>query len=222
MARYSKIILIILLSLVYLNANAKSPPPGTGTSDVPANIMIMLDNSGSMRAQVNSSNALRYPSDIATDSKGNVYILEYSYNRIKKYDSSNNLLKTIGGSGWNCNQWYDAYNFQIYNDQIYIYSRNGPRDIKILDLDGNCVTRSSRYIIPNGSQGIAVTSQFIYIKTSCSQISFYDRNNFRLLGSNSFPTSQLSCSLSMNANNSGTKLVVPNYIDMNQRFQNLN
>ena len=209
MARYSKIILIILLSLVYLNANAKSPPPGTGTSDVPANIMIMLDNSGSMRAMVNSSNALRYPSDISTDSQGNIYILEYAYNRIKKYDSSNNLLKTIGGSGWNCNQWYDAYNFQIFNDQIYIYSRNGPRDIKVLDLNGNCVRKSSRNLFSSGSEGIAVTSQFIYIKTSCSQISFYDRNNFRYLGSNSFSTSQLSCSTSMNANNAGTKLVVP-------------
>jgi hypothetical protein len=32
-------------------ANAKSPPPGTGVGDVPANIYIALDTSGSMRAR---------------------------------------------------------------------------------------------------------------------------------------------------------------------------
>ena len=49
MARLRKLIIAIFVLLVnIMEVNAKSPPPGTGTSDLPANILIMLDNSGSM------------------------------------------------------------------------------------------------------------------------------------------------------------------------------
>ena len=52
MVRQGIIILILFLGLIGSPANSKSPPPGTGTADVPANILIMLDNSGSMSARV--------------------------------------------------------------------------------------------------------------------------------------------------------------------------
>ena len=39
---------IICITSISKFAFSKSPPPGTGTADVPANILIMLDNSGSM------------------------------------------------------------------------------------------------------------------------------------------------------------------------------
>ena len=92
MVRFKQIIIILFMSLVFFNANAKNPPPGTGTADIPANILIMLDNSGSMRAMVQSSSALYYPTDMQTDSQGNIYILEYSYNRIKKYKSDGTFI----------------------------------------------------------------------------------------------------------------------------------
>ncbi len=59
----------------------------------------MLDVSGSMSATTNSSTRMYYPVDVAVDSKGNVFVAEFHYHRIKKYDSSGNLLKTIGGWG---------------------------------------------------------------------------------------------------------------------------
>ena len=45
--------IILILSFLFLNSKlfAKNPPPGTGTSDIPANNMIMLDNSGSMQGR---------------------------------------------------------------------------------------------------------------------------------------------------------------------------
>ena len=57
---------------------------------VPANIMIMLDNSGSMNWALNSSSAssLEYPIDVAVDSSGNIYALEYFRCRVVKYNSS--------------------------------------------------------------------------------------------------------------------------------------
>ncbi len=46
MEKMIKIIIVFLL--IISPVNSKVPPPGTGKGDVPANIMIMLDNSGSM------------------------------------------------------------------------------------------------------------------------------------------------------------------------------
>ena len=47
---------IFLIIILFWNVNsyAKNPPPGTGATNVPANILIMLDNSGSMGWQTNS------------------------------------------------------------------------------------------------------------------------------------------------------------------------
>ena len=44
-----QIIISFLLFIFAFSVEAKSPPPGTGKADVPANIYIMLDTSGSMR-----------------------------------------------------------------------------------------------------------------------------------------------------------------------------
>ena len=48
MARLWTIIFSLFLITSLSEVNAKNPPPGTGTTDIPANILIMLDNSGSM------------------------------------------------------------------------------------------------------------------------------------------------------------------------------
>ncbi len=67
MVRLSKIILF-LICISAFQAQAKNPPPGTGTSDIPANILIMLDNSGSMGWNLYSSVLIYNPLDVATDS----------------------------------------------------------------------------------------------------------------------------------------------------------
>ena len=90
-------ILIFLLTIFFIGSEvqAKNPPPGTGTSDIPANILIMLDNSGSMRAKLNSATQLYYPIDVEVDSSGNIYIMEYTNRRIMKYDSDFNFIKSF-------------------------------------------------------------------------------------------------------------------------------
>ena len=57
----------------------------------------MLDNSGSMSAKLYNSVQVYYPLDVATDSSGNIYVMEYYNNRIKKFDSSGAYLKSFGG-----------------------------------------------------------------------------------------------------------------------------
>ena len=57
--------------------NAKTLPPGTGIADVPANILLMLDTSGSMGWPIGTTDAiLKYPTGVDGDSNGNIYILE--------------------------------------------------------------------------------------------------------------------------------------------------
>ena len=114
MVRLSAIIISLLLIFSF-QAQAKNPPPGTGTSDIPANILIMLDNSGSMSAKLYSSVQVYYPLDVTTDSSGNVYVMEYYNNRIKVFDSSGAYLRSFGGYGYGCNQWRYARQFTIYN-----------------------------------------------------------------------------------------------------------
>ena len=125
MVRYKRIIFFIFLLVVPLELLAKNPPPGTGTSDIPANILIMLDNSGSMRTRLSTSTNLYYPVDVETDSSGNIYVLEYAYDRIKKFDSAGNYLRPFGRYGTNCNQWRDARQFQVYGDRFYIADHTG-------------------------------------------------------------------------------------------------
>ena len=94
MVRLSAIIISLFLAFSF-QAQAKSPPPGTGTSDIPANILIMLDNSGSMSAKLYNAVEVYYPLDIATDSSGNVYVMEYYNNRIKVFNSSGAYLRSL-------------------------------------------------------------------------------------------------------------------------------
>ena len=135
MVRFSKIIFTLILVITSFQANAKNPPPGTGTSDIPANILIMLDNSGSMSAKLYSSVQVYYPLDVATDSSGNVYVMEYYNNRIKVFDSSGKYLRSFGGYGNSCNRWRYARQFTINNDEIYIADTYNHM-IKVLDLNG--------------------------------------------------------------------------------------
>ena len=62
MGRLTKRIIYLFLGILFFsNLYAKNPPPGTGTSDLPANIMIMLDNSGSMDNPADRTSFLELP-----------------------------------------------------------------------------------------------------------------------------------------------------------------
>lgn len=162
MAKFSKLILILLISFCFsLKTEAKNPPPGTGTSDIPANILIMLDNSGSMSARLYNSVEVYYPSDVSTDSSGNIYVMEFLHNRIKVFDSAGNYKRSIGSYGWGCNQWRYSYQFEIYNDKIYLTDFYNQR-LKVLDLNGRCLNN----VYVNGRQptGIAVSSNYTFVR----------------------------------------------------------
>jgi len=206
MARLSTIILSLFIFLASFQAQAKNPPPGTGTSDIPANILIMLDNSGSMSAKLYNSVQVYYPLDVATDSSGNVYVMEYYNNRIKVFDSSGAYLRSFGGYGNSCSRWAYARQFTIYNDVIYIADTYNHK-IKSLTLTGNCKdTGSTGFIYPHS---IAVNSNYVFVGHSNSTISVLDhRLNQR---TNQSFSNYINYSWGMSFNKAGNKLAIASY-----------
>ena len=139
-----KIIISILFTFIITNISfSKSPPLGTG-SLVPSNIMIMLDNSGSMSWDINGNyisswrTLVSYPMDTAIDSSGNIYAIELNTRRIKVFDSSGAYVRQIGGGyGYGCNQFIYAYQLAAYGNELYVWDFYRGH-IKVLGTNGSC------------------------------------------------------------------------------------
>ena len=84
--RLKLIIFKIILSLFFIsnNAIAKNLPPGSGISDVPANVLILLDKSGSMSARMVSGASTTNPRALAYAPNGDVFV-GYIYGGIESY-----------------------------------------------------------------------------------------------------------------------------------------
>ena len=182
-----KIILLVLLILsISHTANSKSPPLGTG-SLVPSNIMIMLDNSGSMGWDLAGNQLtdsfLQNPSDIETDSLGDVYVMQKSnslfegkYYRMHVFAPDGTFKRRMietKGSYWNyiCGGSYSARGkIAMHNDQIYYLDGNYYyTKISVIDKSGQCIRQSAsitsvRYgNYYSNYSAIAVTDDYIYL-----------------------------------------------------------
>ena len=120
----------------------------------------MLDKSGRMMDELASNTVTQYPLDVAADSSGNVYVLEYANNRIKVFDSAGTYLRSFGGYGSGCNQWKYARQFTIFNDQVYLADHQGNRVLK-LSLTGQCIASGLTYWTK--PFGIAVNSNYVFV-----------------------------------------------------------
>ena len=207
MVRLSAIIISLFLAFSF-QAQAKNPPPGTGTSDIPANILIMLDNSGSMSAKLYNAVEVYYPLDVATDSSGNVYVMEYYNTRIKVFNSSGAYLRSFGGYGSGCNQWMYARQFDIYDDKIYLADTYGHK-IKVIDLNGRCLDNSTS--IFNYPHAIAASQYKVYVGfASRTEIRSFYRN--RIYMSDSWSSGGvIKYPWGMSISKDETKLVIADY-----------
>ena len=97
-------ILLIKLFLFFIilsgNSFAKNIPPGSGIADVPANVLILLDKSGSMNARMISGSGFYYPQGLAADGNGNIYGAQISTRGIKKNFRLDWKCRSILGSKW--------------------------------------------------------------------------------------------------------------------------
>jgi streptogramin lyase len=112
---------ILCVGLVTFTAEAKSPPPGTGTGSAPTNVLILFDKSGSMNSAVPSGDN-RYPVDVAFDSNNNIYVAKL-YDTIEKFNSAGNFQFEWGGNdGTSANGKFD-YTFAVdvdSDDNVYV------------------------------------------------------------------------------------------------------
>ena len=212
MARLWTIILSLFLITSLSEVNAKNPPPGTGTSDIPANILIMLDNSGSMSARLAGAVQIHYPVDVNVDSNGNIYVLEYWNNRIKKFDSSGNYLKSFGGPGSSCSQWRSARQFDIKDNIIYISDTNNFRYV-LLDLEGNCYrTQDAGNLLRETPYAMAVGGGYAWV-SSATRIASHFYPSMQGNSGNNVANSDGRGSFiwGMSFNRSGSKIAYANY-----------
>ena len=206
MARLSTV--IIFLFLFSFQVQAKSPPPGTGTTDIPANILIMLDKSGSMDHTLETATSSQYVSDVQVDSSGNIYFLEYLNHRIKVFNSSGVYLRSFGNYGSGCNQMAYPRQFQIFNDEIYIVNSNFGI-ISKLSLTGQCIT--SNFTSWTNGVSIAVNSNYIFVGHTNNVISKYATANLAQTGYQEMNSGNISFATGMSYNSAGNRLIVSSY-----------
>ena len=213
MVTFKKIIFfIIILFSISSKVYSKNPPPGTGTSDVPANILIMLDNSGSMSARLSGAVQIHYPVDVNVDNSGNIYVLEYWNNRIKKFDSSGNYITAFGGYGSNCNQWRNARQFDIKDSVIYISDTSNYRFVT-LNLDGSCRTTRSVSHLRTSPIAMAVGGGWAWASGTDRIASHYTPSMYANPGQNVYSNEGGGSNFiwGMSWNNNGTRLSYANY-----------
>ena len=213
-------ILFLLILLLPNTVFAKSPPPGTG-SLVPANILIMLDNSGSMAWDLDgtqlttTSRLLTYPVDVQVDSVGDVYVLTNNDRKMTVFDSSGVKQREFLGYGSSCNKLGFGRFFDIYNDEIYLLDRS-ERKIKVLSTTGQCLRqRQLNYISGVSYSGIAVSENYIFVATdgyagwrnsNSRIIKIYDRKTLNLVSTKTNSNWYYVQGIDVNAD--GDKLVV--------------
>ena len=214
--------LLIFFLFVFNFAEAKMPPPGTGTSNVPANILIMLDNSGSMTWDLDGNyisswtRIVNNPWASAVDSRGWVYVYELYNRRIMVFDDGGNRKFNRGSYGYGCNQFLYVNRMQIHNDVIYLLdSQTGT--VKKLNQSLNCVGGGNITVGPSFTWGgLAVSDNYVYLggtfQSWQNYIRIYDRNNLRSLRAtltDGWDGYQYMESLSVNSD--GTKLALVSY-----------
>ena len=149
----------LIFSLVFLfltteSLFAKALPPGSGIGDVPANVLIMLDKSGSMGWRMSGgTTSMRYPYDADADSNGDILVSQYNRDGVKKFvyassttDSGfgNNGVSGKGNSKYegnsNCRTSY-SYSGETYNDVYYTTAFYEKAVVGIRASDGRCMVK---------------------------------------------------------------------------------
>lgn len=137
------------------------------------------DSSGnfvsSLESTIAGEGSFEMPNDIAFDSAGNIYIVDYEADKIRKYDSSGNFLLSWGGSGSSIGKFNHPARIAIMNDYIYITDNYNSR-VQKFDSSGNFVMQWGGYGTKEGKMnnpsGIAIDTQ--------NNIFIADQNNYRI------------------------------------------
>ena len=150
---------LILCLLPIKDIMAKDPPPGSGSGDVPVNVLFLLDNSLSMRRQIIPGDGMWAPWDLVETDNGDMIISQVARRGLTKINYGTELRDTnFGRNGWfrgsrrdaNCGNQdtriRNAYQIgidrvdtdDVTDDRIYVADWRSAK-IVILNFDGECI-----------------------------------------------------------------------------------
>ncbi len=161
------------------NSFAKSPPPGSGAADVPANILLMMDTSGSMEEIITSGDS-EYPVDLTFDSNGNIFIAK-NYDYVEEYDSAGQFVRTWGGeTNSSQNGKFDlTYAIDVdTSNNVYVSDYNNGR---IQKFDNEGVYLQKFTLASDPSYGVAVdNSGNVYGVNGSGRVEKFNSSGTRL------------------------------------------
>jgi hypothetical protein len=130
-------------------------------SQIIAEKLIQIEEIWSTEGKENPNYYFYWPSDIETDSKENVYVVDTENNRIQIFDSQGNFLKTIGRYGEGPLEFKKPEDLCIdeKNNRIFIADTRNRR-IQICSLDGRFINLLKLRFLP---QRIEVNNSNIYV-----------------------------------------------------------
>jgi DNA-binding beta-propeller fold protein YncE len=124
---------------------------------------------------------LRRPVGITVDRSGNVYVVDVTTNKMIKYNSSGNVLLTIGGNGSGIGQFYSPYGVAVDSlGNIYVADDNDR--IQKFNSNGNYITQWGTYGDGDGQfsypRGVAIDNLgHVYVADSSNdRIQKFDSN----------------------------------------------
>ena len=182
------IIQILLFScLIISNSFSKALPPGSGVADVPANVLILLDKSGSMNVTQNIGADIGNPYTIAPISNTGNYITQNGTQLIGVDHSANaktsivQTRETYRVRQWRpeCSTYYHSSREVLYHDNhIYFtgqyYYSNNPTLCKVNTTTGS-VAKVKTFSNRNSYIGMQKHNNIIFaIDSNNNQIFIYD------------------------------------------------
>jgi type IV pilus assembly protein PilY1 len=173
------IILLSILCITFLGA--KSLPPGSVSGGLPANVLLVQDNSLSMSWFTSSQpSGLVNVIDVAIDTNGDIYFLqEYDTNGgfIKKLDKDGNFISRFGVEGYRDGEIPKNPKEIITDSQNNLYILTASKIVK-LDSDGNFVQNISGR---NISSIHIDKDDNLYLTTWLKEVKKYDKHGTLLL-----------------------------------------
>ena len=184
--RFFKFVLLFFLFVFNQTAFSKPTPPGSGTGDVPANILILLDTSDSMNRSIASDYLLEKPEDIVVLSDGSIVVLNKKQFLMKIDPATDSRVTTFGDSAYGkfygnhsfgCDGWPSSIhtsnhlavsdNVKGLDGEIIFVAEYGQHNGKIvmLNSDGQCVKIINHKELGGGNTNFGFRPRAMEVKT---------------------------------------------------------
>ena len=169
---------LFLLSVILINilvftkhVTAKALPPGSGVGDVPANVLILLDKSGSMSTRLVTGAGVHYPWATTADSSGDIYVAQLGTQGIKKFTYDTLFVDlnygtggkfsgtTTGANVCNANYFIDI---EHHNGNLYVADYYGGAIYEYNIAAGTCTFKK----ILSFPKSIAIDNNILYASYS--------------------------------------------------------